>query len=141
MIRTGRCHCGALSLEFESGAALAPRACQCGFCRRHGARTVSDPQGSAVLTLGPETIRYRFGTGTTDFLICGRCGVYVGAASEIGGALFATLNLNAFDDPRLDLPAAPVRYDGEDAGARAARRRARWTPARVAGPSPSLRRP
>ena len=139
--RRGGCHCGLTRFAFMTAFPLAPRACQCGFCRRHGARTVSDPEGYAVLTLGPETIRYRFGTGTTDFLICGRCGVYVGAAAEIGGALFATLNLNAFDHPRLDLAAAPVRYDGEDAGARAARRRARWTPARVAGTSPSRRRP
>jgi hypothetical protein len=30
---------------------------------------------SAVVILGPETLRYRFGTGITDFLICGRCSV------------------------------------------------------------------
>ena len=73
-------------------------------------------------------IRYRFGTGTTDFLICGRCGVYAGAAAEIDGQTYVTLNLNAFDDPRLDLAGAPVSYEGEEAGARADRRRARWTP-------------
>ncbi len=127
MTYSGQCHCGAIRFAFESEAPLAPRACQCGFCRRHGARTVSDPAGSALLTLGPETIRYRFGSATTDFLICGRCGVYVGAAAEIDGAHYATLNLNAFDDSRLDLAATPVSYDGEDADAKAVRRRARWT--------------
>lgn len=125
---SGRCHCGALRFAFETEAPLAPRACQCGFCRRHGARTVSDPAGSAVLSLGPEAIRYRFGSATTDFLICGRCGVYVGAAAEIGGAHFVTLNLNAFDDPRPELVTTQVTYDGEDADTKAARRRARWTP-------------
>lgn len=132
MSHAGRCHCGAIRFLFETGKALAPRACQCGFCRRHGARTVADPEGSAVLTLGPETIRYRFGSKTTDFLICGRCGVYVGAATELDGALYATLNLNAFEEPRLDLAGAPVCYDGEDVGDKADRRRANWTPARFA---------
>lgn len=132
MQHTGQCHCGAIRLAFETARPLAPRACQCGFCRKHGARTVADPEGSAVLTLGPETVRYRFGTGTTDFLICGRCGIYVGAAAELAGRLYVTLNLNAFDDPRLDLAATPVSYDGEDAAAKADRRRAKWTPARLA---------
>lgn len=93
---------------------------------------VSDPGGSVVLTLGPEAHRYRFGTRTTDFLICGRCGVYVGAVAEVEGQRFATLSLNAFDDPRLDLAAEPVCYEGEDAAAKAARRRRSWTPARLA---------
>lgn len=125
---TGQCHCGAIRFAFDSDASLVPRACQCGFCRRHGARTVSDPAGRAVFTPGPETIRYRFGSRATDFLICGRCGVYVGAVMEIDSATYATLNLNAFDDPRLDLAAEPVSYEGESAAEKAARRRARWTP-------------
>jgi hypothetical protein len=131
-VHQGQCHCGAIRVEFETDRPLAPRACQCGFCRKHKARTVADPDGAAVLTLGPETLRYRFGSGTTDFLLCGRCGVYVGAMSEIAGALYATLNLNAFDDPHPDLEAAPVSYDGEDAAAKAKRRREKWTPARLA---------
>ena len=131
MRHEGRCHCGAIRFAFESDRPLAPRACLCGFCRRHGARTVSDPAGAAELSLSPETIRYRFGSGTTDFLICGRCGVYAGAIAALDGALYATLNLNAFDDPRLDLMAASVSYDGEDAAAKAERRRANWTPAKL----------
>lgn len=127
----GRCHCGAIRLRFESAAPLAPRACQCQFCRRHGARTVSDPDGRVELKLGPGTQRYRFATETTDYLICGRCGVYVGAIAGIESRRFATLNLNAFDDPHLELAATPVSYDGESAAMKAARRRRRWTPANI----------
>jgi hypothetical protein len=130
----GQCHCGAIRVAFETEKPLAPRACQCRFCRGHGARTVADPNGAARLTLGPQALRYRFGTGTTDFLICGRCGVYVGAAADLDGQLYATLNLNAFDDPRLDLEGAPVCYDDEDATGKADRRRVKWTPARIVGP-------
>ena len=126
--REGGCHCGALRATFASDKPLAPRACQCGFCRRHGARTVTDPDGIATLALGAETICYRFGSGVTDFLICGRCGTYVGAMARIDGRNFVTLNLNAFDDPRLDLAAEPVSYAGEKSEERSARRRIRWTP-------------
>ena len=93
---------------------------------------VSDPGGSALLRLGLGTRRYSFGTGTTDFLFCGMCGVYVGATAELDGGTLVTLNLNAFDDPRLELEAAPVCYDGESAEAKAERRRRNWTPAQVA---------
>ena len=127
----GRCHCGAIRVAFETGKPLAPRACQCSFCRKHGARTVSDPAGSAILTLGAETLRYRFGEGVSDSLLCGRCGIYVGAVSEIEGRLYATLNLNAFDDPRWELEAAPVSYDGEGRASRLSRRLERWTPATI----------
>ncbi len=123
------CHCAAIRIEFETAGPLAPRACQCRFCRRHGARMVSDPEGRARLTLGPETHRYRFGTHTTDYLICARCGCYVAAIAEIDGALYATLNLNAFDAPRPELGAEPVSYEGETAAEKAQRRRRRWTPA------------
>ena len=112
----GGCNCGALKVEFATMSELAPRACQCGFCRRQGARMVSDPEGSAVLTLGPEARRYRFGTMVTDFLCCGRCGVYVGEVQKLDGRTFAT-NLNVFDDPHPELEAVPVSYDGETAEA------------------------
>ena len=128
---SGQCHCGAIRCEFETEAPLAPRACQCGFCRKHGARTVTDPDGAASLDLAAEIIRYRFSTRSADYLLCGRCGVYVGAMAEIDGGTYVTLNLNAFDDPQLDLVAAPVWYDGESAEAKAGRRRLRWTPARL----------
>lgn len=128
----GQCHCGAIRFEFETGRPLAPRACQCSFCRKHGARTVSDPAGAVVLTLGPGTLRYRFGSRTTDFLVCGRCGIYAAAAAELEGRLYATLNVNAFENPLPDLEAAPVSYDGEDAADKADRRRVKWTPARFA---------
>ena len=127
----GGCHCGALRVEYETNAPLAPRACQCSFCRKHHARSVSDPDGSAVIALGREAIRYRFGTGSADFLICGRCGVYVGVVQDIDGQLYAVLNLTAFDDPHEHVPDEPMRYDGETPDDRAARRRARWTPAQI----------
>lgn len=130
MRHKGRCHCGAIRLEFETDKTLAPRACQCGFCRRHGARTVSDPAGSAMLTLGGEVMRYRFASKAADYVLCATCGVYAGAVTRIEGRTLATLNLNVFDDPRPDFEAVAVSYDGEGVEAKAERRLARWTPLR-----------
>lgn len=128
---TGGCHCGALRVEYETSKPLAPRECQCSFCRKHHARSVSDPDGSATITLGRHGVRYRFGTALGDFLICGQCGVYLGAVQEIDGRLYTVLNLTAFDDPHEVLAGEPMNYDGETAESRTARRRARWTPAKV----------
>ena len=132
MLHRGQCHCGEIQVAFESGKPFEPRQCQCGFCRRHNVRMVTDPEGEAVLILDDVPRRYRFATGTTDYLICGRCGVYVGAVAEVEGRTYATLNLNAFDEPRLGLAPTPVSYEGESAAQKAERRRRRWTPARLA---------
>ena len=123
----GRCHCGAIRIAFETEKPLAPRACQCSFCRKHGARTVSDPVGAAEIEWSLEPIRYRFAAHAADYLICRRCGVYVGAATEE----LATLNLNAFEDPHPELAAEPVSYEGESPEEKAQRRRRRWTPLRL----------
>jgi hypothetical protein len=129
-VHKGSCHCGAISLSFRSAKPLAPRACSCTFCRKHGARSVSDPDGRAVIVWLPEMqpIRYRFGLGTADFLICPVCGVYVASVIDVGGELYSVLNLNAFDDPRLELAGTPMNYDGESVEDRTARRRRVWTP-------------
>jgi len=131
MRHQGACQCGAIRSVFETAKPLAPRACQCSFCRRHGARTLSDPDGEVVLSWSGVPILYRFGASAADYLICRRCGTYVGAMAEIEGRLFVTLNLNCFDDPRPELVAEPVSYEGESVERKNERRAARWTPLRI----------
>jgi hypothetical protein len=130
----GACHCGNLSFVFETRrarAALAPRACDCGFCTRHAASCVSDPDGQATIVVREAAWlqRYRFGAATADFLLCRRCGVYLGATIARGDMLRATLNLRA--TALRELPAARVSYRGESREERIARRLARWTPAQL----------
>ncbi|HEX8620610.1 MAG TPA: hypothetical protein VF718_01425 [Allosphingosinicella sp.] len=130
-VHEGRCHCGALALAFETRRPLAPRACQCAFCRKHSARTVSDPEGRATLSLAvpPGAAAYRFASRQADYLVCPSCGVYLGATIATDRGLFATLNLNAFDDPHWQLAAEPVSYDAQGADEKRARRERLWTPA------------
>lgn len=131
---TGGCHCGAIQVEFESSHAAADldtRECQCGFCRTHGARTMTDPEGQAKITAPEEALRrYQFGLKTADFLLCRNCGAYIAAYFEDGEAAYATLNVNAFAERQaFTKPAASADYDAENASSRMARRRVRWTPA------------
>ena len=115
------------------------RACQCGFCRRHGARTTSDPDGSLHLTAVPGGFqRYRFGRRAVDALICRECGVYVGSFLEAEGRLIGTVNvagllLEGFEGREP----VPVDYTDETDAVRLARRKAKWTPTVLVQASPS----
>lgn len=130
----GSCHCAAIGWEFRTDiepARWVVRSCQCSFCRTHGARCTSDPAGSAVIRgcEAGDLVRYRFGLETADFLVCGKCGVYIGAMIESPDGAFVTLNLNALESPvgvRWD--AMPVAYDDEESEGRIARRVGQWTP-------------
>lgn len=133
----GDCHCGAVAVEFRtrhSVADLRIGRCDCGFCRRQGARTVSDPEGRVIVReTKAETLRaYRFGLATADFLLCGHCGVYIAAALKHEGRTVATLNVNQLDRRDEFDPVPPLfSYDGETVEERRARRLARWTPAEI----------
>jgi hypothetical protein len=130
----GGCHCGNLFYVFETSAsleALGLRACMCSFCRAHGARNTSDPDGSIRIDIrSPEKlVRYRFGLRTADFLLCAHCGVYIGALLPDGEHGWFTVNVNTFrEPPPLDFPIEPVVYDSEDVGGRVDRRKTKWTP-------------
>jgi hypothetical protein len=134
----GRCHCGNLVLEFETAmpvGQLQLRGDQCSFCRKHGARTTSDPKGHVgIFACAPgKVVRYRFAQATADFLVCAGCGIYVAAVLAMGdGSAYATVNVNCFDRVHeLKQSADAVSYEAESASERIARRRARWTPTPV----------
>jgi hypothetical protein len=130
----GGCHCGNLAYVFAASVpieTLGLRADMCGFCRAHGARNTSDPSGTIRIVARDGSLleRYRFGLKTADFLLCRRCGVYIGALLEDGGRGWFTVNANTFKaPPGLDFPAAPHDFDAEDAPERIARRKRNWTP-------------
>jgi hypothetical protein len=131
---TGACHCGALGFTFGTDRPVAQwsvRACQCRFCRRHDAATTSDPSGRLAFEVHePDAlVRYRFGLKTADFLLCRRCGVYLGAQVRTGQGAFGIINTRALTAVPEGLPAAAAAdYAAEGASERVARRTVRWTP-------------
>lgn len=97
----GRCHCGSLSVAAALAGApesYRPRACDCDFCRKHGASYLSDPEGRLRLVVSdPAAIsRYRQGSGQADMLFCGHCGVLVGACYREDQRLYGAVNTRIF---------------------------------------------
>ena len=132
----GTCHCGAIRGTLAAtklAAELQVRACQCGFCTRHGAMTVSDPAGRATFEIERAAMaKYQFGTRTGISLLCARCGMYAGAMLEDGGEAWSVLNVRGLAIPEFKgRVAEPVVYEGETPEARIARRKARWTPTEI----------
>jgi hypothetical protein len=94
---------------------------------------MGDPAGSIEFRAAAKDVsRYRFGLGITDYLLCAKCGTYVGAVMEDEGRSIGIVNVNALDVRDIFDPAPPLHhYDGEDAGRRRTRRRKFWMPATV----------
>ena len=130
----GSCHCAAIGFSYRTRLpppAWRIRACQCAFCRAHGALTTSDPAGSIEFRerRRGELQRYRFGLRTADFLLCRTCGVYVGAEIAADAKRFGIINVQALGSLPEGLAAAlPMDYGSESLAQRIARRQARWSP-------------
>jgi hypothetical protein len=137
----GGCHCGNLRLTLRLSkppAEVRLRACGCSFCRAHNTRTTSDAQGSVEIRAADWSLveAYRFGSGTAEFLLCRRCGVYIGAVCDTSAGLRATINTNSLDDrAHFTQPATAVDHDGERLEDRLARRARTWTPAIIHRPT------
>jgi len=130
----GSCHCGDIGFAFQTAVPVAEwpvHACQCRFCRTHAALTCSDPRGRLSFRVADVASleRYRFGLKTADFLLCHRCGVYVGAQINTAEGAFGVVNIRAMTPLPTELPAAAAAdYDSETGPRRTARRAQRWTP-------------
>ena len=105
----GACHCGNILVDLQLAkepASYYPRACDCAFCRKHGACNTSDPAGHTRIVADAAALhRYRFGLGTADFLMCRRCGVYIGCIIDDA---FASVNTRTLD---YAFPQAPAAMD------------------------------
>jgi hypothetical protein len=132
----GSCHCGAIRATLYASRPadeLQVRACQCTFCMRHGAKTVSDPAGRARFEIdGAALSWYRFETRTGTSLICNRCGAYAGVMLEDGDTVWSVFNARGLAIPEFaGRVAEPKVYDGETPEQRVARRKSTWTPTEI----------
>ena len=137
MLHSGGCHCGNISVQLDLSRTpnqMPLRSCSCSFCRAHGTRTLSDRDGKAEIAVQDWSLteKYRFGSRTADYVLCRRCGVYVGAVCETKSGLRAVINTNCLEDRGAfsQAPAAPD-YDGESADVRLTRRAMNWMPVTV----------
>jgi hypothetical protein len=140
MQHDGGCHCGNVRVEVRLTRPPSEnviRSCACSFCRSHGTRTVSDPAGRVDIRASDWSLveRYRFGSRTADYLLCRRCGVYIGAVCETEAGLRAVLNTLCLKDrAAFTQEAIQPDYDAETTAARLSRRAANWMPAVLLAP-------
>ncbi len=131
----GTCQCGRVAVTFTTAGpdAVQVRACQCSFCRRHGAHTVTDPAGKIEFSAERGAIsRHVFGMRSAEFMFCSTCGVYLGVVARIDGADYACVNAVGVDYAEFaGRPAVKVNLDQETRPERDARRKNNWSPARV----------
>ena len=130
---SGTCHCGGIRGTLAASrpaAELQLRSCQCGFCTRHGAITVSDPAGRATFEIDRGALgRYQFETRTGTTLLCARCGMYVGVVLEDEGKTWSVINVRGLAVPEFAGRAGElIVYEGETPAQRIARRKVKWTP-------------
>jgi len=132
----GACHCGgiAVALAFTTDAASTQvRACQCGFCTRQGAMTVSDPAGRARFAIVRDRlVKYEFATRTATSLVCRVCGVYAGAMLSDGARTWSIANVRGLAIAAFTgRTPEPSHYEHESAVERISRRKLRWTPTEI----------
>ena len=119
MDHRGGCHSGNIRLAVrltKPAHETYLRACGCGFCRAHATRTVADLDGSAEIAADDwsQVEFYRFGSATADYILCRRCGIYIGAVCDTEAGTRAVINVNSLDD-RVAFTAVPdsTDYNGE----------------------------
>jgi len=132
----GSCHCGAIKATLTStkpATELQVRSCQCSFCTRHGAMSVTDPAGKVTLEIARQNLqRYQFATNSGTTLLCATCGTYAGMILEDNGKTWSVINVRGLAIPEFrERTPDPVVYDGETPEQRIARRKQRWTPTDV----------
>jgi len=132
MLIHGKCHCGNIGLELEwagDPAAIPARACGCSFCVKHGGVWTSNPGSRLTIRLEDTTLvsKYTFGTRTATFHVCSRCGAVPVVTSDIGGRVYAVVNVNALENVEPSrLARSAADFEGEDVESRLARRQRNW---------------
>lgn len=81
----GGCYCGNITFECHTQndpKTFKPRACDCDFCKKHGAAYISDPNGKLIFHVKESQWLHKFKQPHSDqlaeFLICFHCGVLSG---------------------------------------------------------------
>jgi hypothetical protein len=119
---TGGCYCGNVLVELQLSKEpqhYNPRACDCGFCRKHGAAYLSDPRGSLQIRIQDprQSATYRQGNELAEMLLCTRCGVLVGALYREDGQVYATVNAKAVEGAQpfgSEQAVSPKQLPGEE---------------------------
>ena len=91
------CHCGAARLRVRLAEPLAAaRHCDCSFCRRRAAATVSVRASDLTVEAGDTLTLYQWNTRTAEHWFCSVCGIYTHHRRRIDPTEFG-VNIGALD--------------------------------------------
>jgi hypothetical protein len=130
----GGCHCRRVTVRYRTrvySAAWQVRACTCSFCRERQAIYTTDAAGELefIAQDQEQLLRYHFGTGTADFLMCRTCGSYLGAQTVSAAGRFGIINLRCLPSVADDWSLLMVTDHGSETAERRQQRRQKvWTP-------------
>jgi len=118
---SGGCYCGNVLLDLQLSnepGSYQPRACDCGFCSKHGAAYISDAQGSLRIRIKDQgrSGTYRQGSELAEMLLCTQCGVLVGALYRAEGRIYATVNVRAVEGAErfgVQQPVSPKKLSAD----------------------------
>lgn len=99
---SGGCYCGNIQVDVRFTRppdTYNPRACDCDFCRMHGAAYVSDPQGSLRIRVrdADQLSSYRQGSGRAELLLCRNCGVLIAPILRQDDRIYASVNVRVIE--------------------------------------------
>lgn len=127
----GGCHCGNVAVQLQLSRPVqsyAPRACDCSFCRKHGAAYLSDPDGTLLLRVRQreQLGSYRQGSNAAEMLVCRTCGVLLGALYRDGAATYGVVNSRVLEAAEELGAAQPVSPQALSPQAKVQRWRQLW---------------
>ena len=127
----GGCHCGNVDFTLitdKDPDGFVPRRCSCSMCMKHGASYISDPEAQLTLRYrdGSKLSLYRFGHGTSQWMICSRCGVLVAVLCEIEGRLRAVVRVQSIKEHPFPRPEVATNFETESIEGRLQRRARTW---------------
>jgi hypothetical protein len=97
------------------------------MCRRHGASYISDPGARLSLRYRDRSLlsTYRFGHGTSQWIICSRCGVLTAVLCEIEGRLRAVVRVQSMLEHAFPAEVS-TDFEAESVAERLERRARSW---------------
>lgn len=125
----GSCRCKNIELHWRTvDFSVVPRACQCDYCRSHGAAYVSKagtPVDVRIRDAGLHRI-VRHGSNSAEFHECINCGELILVTATIDGEVYGALNARCLDNRLGFANATDVDYSGDTAAQKQARWRQNW---------------
>jgi hypothetical protein len=97
------------------------------MCRRHGASYISDPGARLSLRYRDRSLLniYRFGHGTSQWIICSRCGVLTAVLCEVDGRLRAVVRVQSMLEQAFPAEVS-TDFEAESVAERLERRARSW---------------